>query len=80
MRGEAPFGRYVLWGYEDYVSSMSHSSPKTQRNADSLPLSIPQTLRVTPAIAAGVTGKLWELTDIVKIVDEWGTRANDSRK
>lgn len=32
---------------------------------------IHQTLRVTPAMAAGVTDKLWELTDIVRIVDEW---------
>jgi IS1 family transposase len=32
---------------------------------------IHQTLRVTPAMAAGVTDKLWELIDIVRIVDEW---------
>ena len=32
---------------------------------------IHQTLRVTPAMAAGVTKALWELTDIVRIVDEW---------
>lgn len=30
-----------------------------------------QSLRVTPAMAAGVTDKLWELTDIMQIVDEW---------
>jgi hypothetical protein len=30
-----------------------------------------QTLRVTPAMAAGVTDKLWELTDVVKMVDAW---------
>jgi len=30
-----------------------------------------QTLRTTPAQAAGVTDKLWELTDIVRMVDEW---------
>ncbi|MEA2985766.1 MAG: hypothetical protein QOD94_2020 [Alphaproteobacteria bacterium] len=35
---------------------------------------IHQTLRATPAMAAGVTEKLWELTDIVRIVDEWEAR------
>ena len=30
-----------------------------------------QTLRVTPAMAAGVTDTLWEITDIVRVVDEW---------
>ena len=30
---------------------------------------IHQTLRVTPAMAAGVTGKLWELGDIVAMID-----------
>ena len=32
---------------------------------------IHQTLRVTPAMAAGVTTNLWELADIVRVVDEW---------
>jgi len=32
---------------------------------------IHQTTRVTPAMAAGVADKLWELTDIVKMVDAW---------
>lgn len=30
---------------------------------------IHQTLRVTPAMAAGVTGKLWELSDMVAMID-----------
>jgi IS1 family transposase len=30
-----------------------------------------QTLKVTPAMAAGVTPKLWELADIVRVVDDW---------
>ena len=29
-----------------------------------------QTLKVTPAMAAGVTEKLWEMADIVKLIDE----------
>lgn len=32
---------------------------------------IHQTLRVTPAMAAGVTDKLWSLEDTVRVVDEW---------
>ena len=36
---------------------------------------IHQTLRITPAMAAGVTDRLWELVDIVRIIDEWETAA-----
>jgi hypothetical protein len=32
---------------------------------------IPQTLKVTPAMAAGVTSKLWEKSVIVGIVEDW---------
>jgi hypothetical protein len=32
---------------------------------------IHQTLRVTPAMAAGVTGKLWEIGDIVSVLEAW---------
>lgn len=32
---------------------------------------IHQTLRCTPAMAAGVVKELWELTDMVKILEEW---------
>jgi hypothetical protein len=32
---------------------------------------IHQTLGVTPAMTAGVTDKLWELTDVVRMVDDW---------
>ncbi len=30
---------------------------------------IHQTLKVTPAMAAGVTDKLWEMTDVVEMVE-----------
>ena len=29
-----------------------------------------QTLKVTPAMEAGVTERLWEMVDIVKLIDE----------
>ena len=32
---------------------------------------IHKTLRVTPAMAAGVTDRLWEIEDIVRIADEY---------
>ncbi len=31
---------------------------------------IHSTLRMAPAMAAGVTGRLWEIGDIVKLVEE----------
>jgi hypothetical protein len=34
-------------------------------------VSIHQTLRVTPAMAAGVTDKLWEVSDIVEMLEQW---------
>jgi hypothetical protein len=27
--------------------------------------------RVTPAMAAGVTGKLWEISDVVAMLEKW---------
>jgi hypothetical protein len=35
---------------------------------------IHQTLRVTPAMAAGVSNTLWSLTDMVLIIEEWEAR------
>jgi hypothetical protein len=32
---------------------------------------IHKTLRVTPAMAAGVTQKLWEISDVVKVLEDW---------
>lgn len=32
---------------------------------------IHQTLKITPAMAAGVTSKLWEISDIVKVLENW---------
>jgi IS1 family transposase len=35
---------------------------------------IHQTLRTTPAMAAGVTKKLWEMTDVVDVLETWETQ------
>ena len=32
---------------------------------------IHQTLRTTPAMAAGVTSRLWEMSDMVKVLEDW---------
>ena len=32
---------------------------------------IHQTLRATPAMATGVTPKLWEMSDLVKVLEDW---------
>ena len=32
---------------------------------------IHQSLRVTPAMAARVTTKLWSLTDLVRVIEDW---------
>ena len=32
---------------------------------------IHKTLRVTPAMAAGVTDRLWEIGDVVKVLEDW---------
>jgi hypothetical protein len=32
---------------------------------------VAQTLKVTPAMAAGVTDCLWEMTDLVALVEAW---------
>lgn len=34
-------------------------------------VSIHQTLKITPAMAAGVTDKLWEMADMVKVLEDW---------
>ena len=32
---------------------------------------IHKTLKITPAMAANVTGKLWEMSDMVKVLEDW---------
>jgi hypothetical protein len=30
-----------------------------------------QTLKISPAMAAGVSSKLWEMSDMVKVLEDW---------
>ena len=41
---------------------------------------IHQTLRVSPAMAAGVTGKLWSIYDIVKLVESRESKQAEAKK
>ena len=35
---------------------------------------IPQTLKMTPAMAAGVASRLWEMTDLVEMIEAFEAR------
>lgn len=37
---------------------------------------IHQTLEVTPLLAAGVTSKLWEMSDMMKVLEDWEAASN----
>ena len=39
---------------------------------------IHQTLRVTPAMAASVIDKLWELSDLVKVLEDWERKKGEN--
>ena len=40
---------------------------------------IHQTLKITPAMAAKVTGKLLEMSDMVKVLEDWEAEARPER-
>jgi hypothetical protein len=35
---------------------------------------IHKTLKITPAMAAGVTDKLWEISDVVTMLEKWESK------
>jgi hypothetical protein len=37
-------------------------------------------LRITPAMAAGVTGKLWEMSDLVQVIEAWEAKREATKK
>jgi len=42
---------------------------------------IHQTLRITPAMAAGVTNHVWEISDIIRLLEDWqGRQENEKRE
>ena len=38
-----------------------------------------QTFKVTPAMAAGVTSTFWEISDVVKVLEDWEDAAIGSK-
>jgi hypothetical protein len=41
---------------------------------------IHSTLRVTPAMAAGVTDRLWDITDVIRLLEEYRTELFEEKK
>ena len=41
---------------------------------------IHKTLRVTPAMAAGVSEKLWEVSDMVQVLDDFEAKRQETKK
>ena len=40
---------------------------------------IHQTLKITPAMAANVTDKLWEMSDTVEVLEDWEAKIGHTR-
>jgi hypothetical protein len=40
---------------------------------------IHKTLRVTPAMAAGVTDKIWEISDVVAMLESWKAKTRGNK-
>ena len=65
------------WGRSTRLTSAL--SKKVQNHTHSVALSamyynfvrIHKTLRIAPAMAAGVTDKLWEIGDVVQLLEAW---------
>jgi hypothetical protein len=55
------------------VSLNPTESPFVNRSID---VRIHQTLKITPVMAAGMTNKLWEISDMVKVLEEWEQSAS----
>jgi hypothetical protein len=78
--GSTQFG--ALWSFSQIAQYARHPfSKKAENHAHMMAIyfmhynfvRIHQTLRVTPAMAAKVTGRLWEMADMVKVLEDWET-------
>ena len=49
----------------------ANMTPKLRAEISRKSVCIHQTLKITPAMAAGVTSKLWEMSDMVAILEQW---------
>jgi hypothetical protein len=76
----------IRMGSRRFTRLTNAFSKKTENHAHSVAIHtvhynfvrIHQTLRRTPAMAAGATTKLWKLTDMVKVLEDWEARSERS--
>ena len=53
------------------MAKLGLEAPTIHHLTSSRHVRIHQTIRTTPAMAAGVTKRLWEMTDIVDMLEAW---------
>ena len=41
---------------------------------------IHETLKITPAVAAGVTDRLWEMSDMVQVIESWEAKRAETKR
>jgi hypothetical protein len=71
-----------VWAVEFLVVGYFKFSKKVENHAHAVALfalyynfvRVHKTLRTTPATAAGVTSRLWEIGDIVNVLEAWETQ------
>lgn len=56
-----------MWWFFEYMNSIVQNWHYVFAH----PISILQTLKISPAMAAGVTKRLWEMGDIVDVLEAW---------
>jgi hypothetical protein len=74
---------YNRWHTRRFTRLTNGFSKKVENHAHSVALfamyynfvRVHKTLRVTPAMAANVTKRLWEMSDIVDVLEAWETKA-----
>ena len=74
-----PSGRLSRLGVRRFTRLTNASSKKVENHFFALAIDfmhynycrIHQTLRLTPAMAAGVSKTLWSMDEIVRVVEEW---------
>jgi hypothetical protein len=64
-------------GFSKKVENHTHSVPIHTMHHDFV--RVHQTLRCIPAMAAGVTTKPWELSDMVRVLEDWEAQRDQAR-
>jgi len=69
VRGRIPIQIAALHGFSKKAENHAHSVAIHFMHYNFV--RIHQSLRITPAMAAGVTQTLWSLTDMVRVIEDW---------